>query len=233
MQTQLDATRRALLGGEPLTDDDFDVVYPLNIRRASRRFWTPLKTARRAAMLLADAGARSVLDIGSGVGKFALVAAATSRALHIVGIEQRAQLVQVARYARAKLALENASFVHGNATGMPWHDFDGLYFYNSFAENLFDPSDWLDANAELSRARFAQDVLRTFAALRAARAGTAVVTFHGSSARMPRSFELRQEEESGSGWLRLWVRRDVPDDGSYFVEDGRSIVAYDPSGRPL
>jgi SAM-dependent methyltransferase len=233
MQLRLDETRRALLGGEPLTDDDFDIVYPLGIRRASRRFWTPLKTARRAATLLADAGARSVLDVGSGVGKFALVAAATSRCLHVVGIEQRAQLVQVARYARAKLALGNTTFVHGNATAMPWHDFDGLYFYNSFAENLFDPADWLDSHAELSRARFAKDVLRTYAALRAARAGTAIVTFHGSSARMPRSFELRHQEESGSGLLRLWVRRDGEDDGSYFVEDGRSVVAHDASGRRL
>ena len=158
MGRELDETRSALVRGEPLTDADFDLVYPLTIRKASRRFWTPLATARRAATLLADAGARSVLDVGSGVGKFALVAAATSPRLHVVGVEQRAQLVQVARYARTRLALENASFLHGNVTGLPWHDYDGLYFYNSFAENLFDPSDWLDANAELSRARFAQEI---------------------------------------------------------------------------
>ena len=231
MQLELQDVRRALLGRGSLSDEDFDVIYPLGIRLASRRFWTPVETARRAAVLLADAGARSVLDVGSGVGKFALVAAATAPDLHIVGIEQRVQLVQVARTARTKLAIENATFMHGNATDMPWDDYDGLYFYNSFAENLFDPSDWLDARADLSRACFVRDVVRTVTALRAARPGMAIVTFHGSSARMPASFELRHREASGSGWLRLWIKRHVKDDGSFFIEDGGAIVLHNPSGE--
>jgi SAM-dependent methyltransferase len=229
----LQEVRRALASGAPLGDHDFDVIYPLGIRRASRRFWTPVATARRAAALLVEAGARSVLDVGSGVGKFALVAGATVPRLHVVGIEQRAQLVQVARSARAKLALENATFVHGNATSLPWHDYDGFYFYNSFAENLFDPADWLDGRAELSRACFARDVLRTVTALRTARPGTAVVTFHGSSARVPRTYELRHQEASGSGLLRLWIKQPVMDDGSFFVEDGAVIVPHDASGQRI
>ena len=233
MQLDLDRVRRALLGGGPLGDHDFDMIYPLSIRRVSRRFWTPLETARRAATLLAGAGARSVLDVGSGVGKFALVAVAQVPHLRVVGIEQRVQLVQIARTAKAKLTLENASFVHGNATDVSWHDFDGLYFYNSFAENLFDRSDWIDDHVEISRTCFARDVLRTVTALRATRAGTAVVTFHGSSARMPRSFELRHQEVSGSGWLRLWIKQHATDDGSFFVEDGEAIVPHDASGQRI
>jgi SAM-dependent methyltransferase len=225
--------RTALLRGEPLTDSDFDSVYPLGIRRASRRFWTPLQTARRAATLLAGAGARSVLDVGAGVGKFALVAVATVPHLHVVGIEQRAQLVQVARTARVKLTLESATFVHGNATDLSWHDYDGLYFYNSFAENLFARSDWLDDRAELTGARFARDVLRTVTGLRTARVGTVVVTFHGSSGRIPRSYELCHEEASGSGRLRLWVKRHLRDDGSFFVEDGDAVVSHDAGGQRI
>lgn len=233
LQLKLDEVRRALFGGGSLSDGDFDMIYPLGIRMASHRYWTPLETARRAATLLADAGARSVLDVGSGVGKFALVAGATVPRLHIVGIEQRAQLVQVAQSARTRLALKNATFVHGDATDMSWHDYDGLDLYNSFAENLFDRADWLDDRAELSRARFARDVLRTVAALRAARAGTAVVTFHGSSARMPRSYQPRHQEASGSGWLRLWIKEHRTDDGSFFIEDGGAIVPHDANGQPI
>lgn len=93
------------------------------------------------------------------------------------------------------------------------------------------PSDWLDARADLSRACFVRDVVRTVTALRAARPGMAIVTFHGSSARMPASFELRHREASGSGWLRLWIKRHVKDDGSFFIEDGGAIVLHNPSGE--
>ena len=217
-----------------LADDDaFDALYTPEIREVSARFWTPLAVARRAAELLAQAGARSILDVGSGVGKFALVAGASCPELRVVGIEQRAHLVEHARRALATLALANVRFVEGDATALPWKDVDGFYFYNSFAENLFDPDDRLDARAELSMARFARDVQRTTTALRAARVGTAIATFYGSSGRIPCSYELAHEEKARSGWLRLWTKRDETDDGSFFVEDGEWTVRYDASGRPV
>ncbi len=214
-------------------DDAFDALYPEGIRRVSRRFWTPLETARRGALLLADAGATKVLDVGSGVGKFALVAAATVPRLRVVGIEQRAHLLEPARAASAKLGLSNVTFFQGDATDVSWSEYDGFYFYNSFAENLFDPSDRLDDRAVLSFARFARDVQRTYAALRVAKAGTAVVTFYGSSGRMPCSYELVHQAAAGSGWLRLWVKGTSGDDGSFLVEDGEAVVKHDATGQEL
>jgi predicted RNA methylase len=216
-------------------EDDlaFDAIYPVEVRRISHRFWTPLETARRAARLLYEAGARKVLDVGSGVGKFALVAAATCPELFIVGVEQRADLVVVARAARAALGLENVRFLHGDATAVSWREFDGFYFYNSFAENLFDPDDRIDDKADLSFARFARDVQRTVTLLRSAVVGTSVATFYGSSGRMPCSYELVHREPAGSGWLRLWTRRHATDDGSFYVEDGEEVVRHDARGQAV
>jgi len=209
----------------------FDALYDVEIRRVSRRFWTPLETARRAALLLEEAGARSILDIGSGVGKFALVAAATVPALSVVGIEQRAHLVKAARQAQETLELENVSFLHGDVTATTWTGFDGFYIYNSFAENLFDPSDRLDDRTELSFARFARDVQRTALALASTPVGTALATFYGSSGRVPSSFELVHQQAAESGWLRLWIKRRATSDGSFFVEDGEAVVRHDATGQ--
>jgi SAM-dependent methyltransferase len=215
-----------------LRDDfAFDAVYPEHVRRVSRRFWTPVGIARRAAELLRDAGVKRVLDVGSGVGKFALVAASTAPELDFVGVEQREHLFATASAAREALGLTNVRFVLGDAGDVAWSDFDGFYFYNSFAENLFDPDDRLDDRAELSMARFARDVQRTTTSLRAARVGTAVATFYGSSGRIPASFELSHQEAAGSGFLRLWTRVSVADDGGFYVEDGPGIVKYDAAGR--
>ena len=218
---------------QPYLADDatFDALYPDDLRRVSRRFWTPVDTARRAAALLFETGARHVLDVGSGVGKFALVAGATNPSLTIVGIEQRVHLFRAATVARDRLGLTNVRFVHGNATEASWAPYSGFYFYNSFAENLFDPEDRLDDKVDLSFATFAGDVRRTVAALTDARVGTSLVTFYGSSGRVPSSYELVHQEPRGSGWLRLWVKRHATSDGSFYVEDGEEVVKHDAKGQ--
>ncbi len=214
-----------------LDDYEFDSVYPDDVRRVSRRFWTPVAVARRAAELLRDAGVTRLLDVGSGVGKFALVAASAAPAIEILGVEQRSRLFAVATEAHAALALPNVGFVLGDVSEVSWSGFDGFYFYNSFAENVFDPVDRLDDAAELSMARLARDVQRATLALRGADVGVSVATFHGSSGRIPTSFELVCQEAASSGWLRLWTKRHGDDDGGFFVEDGPSVVAYDAAGR--
>ena len=87
---------RSLRAGWELTDLEFDRVYPSWVRRLSDMHWTPVEVARRAAALLAVDPTTRVLDVGSGVGKFCLIGALTTRAT-FVGIEQRENLVTVAR----------------------------------------------------------------------------------------------------------------------------------------
>jgi SAM-dependent methyltransferase len=211
-----------------LEDAAFDRVYPPAIRALSRRHWTPVRVGRRVAKLFREAGARHVLDIGAGVGKFALVAAAAEPALNVVGVEQRARLVRIARIAALRLGIENALFLEGDATTARWHGFDGLYFFNPLAENRFGKADRIDSDVELSNSRFVRDVFRVEEALRVAPTGIVVVTYHGSSTRIPTSYEAVHAERAGSDWLRVWTKARASDDGSLFVEVGDEIVRWRP-----
>jgi SAM-dependent methyltransferase len=212
-------------------DAAFDSVYPPAIRAISRRFWTPVSVARRAAQLFRQAGARSVADIGSGVGKFVLVAAKAAPEVSFVGIEQRQNLVAAAREAQAQLYVANAFFLVGEATKAPRLGFNGLYFFNPFAENLFVDGDQIDDEVELSESRFFRDVLRMEHSLRAAPLGTAIVTYHGMSGRMPACYELSESERAGSDWLRLWVKKRDRAEG-FFLEVGDGVVLHKASGAP-
>ncbi len=209
-------------------DAEFDTVYPAEIQALSPRFWTPVGVARRAAELFRTAGARSVLDVGAGVGKFVLVAAAAEPELDFVGIEQREHLVHIARMAGSHLRIDNAFFLAGDVTMAPWVAFDGLYFFNPLSENLFAKADHMDDGVELSRSRFFRDVLRVEDALRVARPGTVIVTYHGTSTRIPTSYELSHAERAGSDWLRQWTKRQDSDDGSFFFELQDRIVRLRP-----
>jgi SAM-dependent methyltransferase len=208
---------------ERAEDVAFDAEYPAAIRAISRRFWTPVAVARRGAALLRRAGARTVLDVGSGVGKFVLVAAAETPDVQFVGVEQRAALVEVARELQARLGLSNARFEVGDVTEQAWHSFDGLYFFNPLEENLFTDGGQIDDSVELTQSRFFRDVRSFEGALQAAPMGMAIVTYHGTSGRMPACYELTEKEEAGSDWLRLWVKT-RQDDGKFVFEVGDRVV---------
>ena len=104
----------------------FDSIYPAHIRLISRRFWTPVAVARHAAELFHGGGAHHVLDVGAGVGKFILAAAASAPTIDFVGVEQRAHLVGIARRARSRLRIPNACFRVADVTKVTWGAFDGL-----------------------------------------------------------------------------------------------------------
>jgi predicted RNA methylase len=215
------------------SDVDFDALYPDHVRRLSRHHWTPISVARRAAQLFRSVGARRVLDVGSGAGKFVLAAAAAAPEIMFVGVEQRHHLLATGRLAAAALELTNVRFEHGDATRKRWQRYDGFYFFNPFGENLLAEHARIDSAVELSEARYRADVLRTEERLRAARIGTALVTFNGCSGRVPGSYELLHREYASSDWLRLWVKRCATDDGSYYVEHYDSVFFNRGGGEIL
>lgn len=194
---------RALRRRRLVVDRVFDDVFPIELRRASSIHWTPVEVAVRAARLLAAGPDKTILDIGSGIGKFCLIAAATVKA-RVRGIEQRSHFVDVARAAAAELDVA-VDFVHGTLEGEDAHAVDGVYLFNPFAENLCAREDHLDDSVELSPARFSRDVEATERFLASARPGTRVVTYCGFGGAMPAGYALALRE-SRAGRLELWIK---------------------------
>jgi len=215
-----------------IDDADFDALYPVALRVPSRRFWTPVAVARLAARMFEGAGCARVLDVGSGAGKLVLVAACSAPDIDFEGVEHRPRLVAAARSLGRRLRIANARFRVGDATDVAWGDFDGVYLFNPFAENLWAREARLDQRIELGEARHARDVLRVERALREASPGTAVVTYNGAGAAIPASYDLAREEHTGTeGALRLWIQTTRPDGGSFFLERGESVERRGPEGR--
>jgi SAM-dependent methyltransferase len=209
----------------PVDDDTFDALYAAPIRDRSQRYWTTVEVARQAASLFARYNARRVLDIGSGAGKFCLVAACTRPDLDFTGVEHRAHLVETAQAAARRLDLDNVRFLQADATDSSWSGFDGFYLYNPFAENLYSVDDHLDDTVELSRRRFMNDVGRVTRCLANVAMGTCVVTYHGFGGPIPSAFELVHAERAGSDWLRLWVKQhETADPGAYYLEEDDDVT---------
>lgn len=190
--------------GNPVLDEEFDLVYPPGVRKLSEDHWTPVEVAVRAAELLAPNSNYSVLDVGSGCGKFCTVAGLSSRA-DFAGIEQRPHLVTVARDAIKKFKSNNITFNLGNMTEFNWSQFDSFYLFNPFYENRLKLAK-LDETIILSHEKYDLYVNAVNAKLSQAKLNTRVVTYHGYGGQPPDSYKLKEKEESGSHYLELWIK---------------------------
>jgi SAM-dependent methyltransferase len=207
------------------TDAEFDVLLPPPARQASAIYWTPVVVAQRAAELLTEVGVRRVLDVGAGPGKFCIVGASRAPSIAFVGIEHRPHLVAIAEHLAREMGTPNARFRLGNVTSTSWSEFDALYVFNSFAENLFSAVERFDDTVELSRARYVEDVLAVGRKLAELPEGTFVLTYHGLGGPIPDVYERVRVEPAGTGWLNLWRHRGASTSEMSWLEDDAGICA--------
>ncbi|TFF34594.1 class I SAM-dependent methyltransferase [Mucilaginibacter psychrotolerans] len=183
-------------------DAEFDWLYPEHLQLISKRHWTPLAVAKKAADYLDIAG--NILDIGSGTGKFCLTAAHRYPLGNYYGAEQRHELVHYATVAGNYLDLGNARFIHANITQINFNEFDHFYFFNSFFENI-DRKNAIDDTIETSRSLYEYYNRYLLAVLKDKPPGTRVVTYQSLGEMIPANYELAAQ--SFHSLLRLWIRQ--------------------------
>jgi len=200
-------------------DRAFDRFLPHELRVVSSRYWTPLVVALRAAEWFDELNIRTLVDIGSGAGKFCVATALASR-VHVTGVEQRLRLVSAAHdLARLFEADARVTFVHGTFGETVLPEADAYYMYNPFGENLFGPEDYLDNDVELSHARQLRDLAAVKQLLRDAPVGTCLLTYNGFGGEVPASYrEIRVDRETPNV-LRMWRKIRRANSGPPYASD--------------
>ena len=102
--------------------DDFDGIYPEEVRPMAFTHFTPIEIAIRAAKFLVQKSGTKVLDIGSGAGKFCMIGSVCTNG-HFTGVEQRGNLHLLAEQIFKKYQLKRKYFF--------------LLFYNFFCSIKF------------------------------------------------------------------------------------------------
>jgi len=162
-----------------LKEREFAAHVPKRFRKLSS---TPLAAAALAAGWCASRGARRLLDVGSGVGKFAIVGAAVSN-LRIDGIERNAQMVEVARALAQQFGVAaRVEFRAIDQHDVPLQDYDAVY--------VFDPPDVAAVARSLDRMR----------------PRSHLVAYQRLDGPLLESWALLQSVGVASGRLRLWQK---------------------------
>lgn len=185
-----------------LRDDEFDSLYPVKIKKVSGTHWTPVDVAKNAIGFLNETGKQVVLDLGSGAGKFCLVAAAYSDAI-ITGVEQRENLVQLSRKLAAKYRVLNVNFIHDDLQNLDFGSYNAFYFFNSFEENI-NLADKLDKDDQINLDTYNTYIILIRDKLADLPKLTRIVTYCGEAKEIPDCYRL---VKSGSkGKLRFWEK---------------------------
>ncbi len=185
------------------TDVQFNRLYPLPIQQLAGRHWTPLNVARKAARYLAAEPGVSVLDIGSGVGKFCLSAAHFKPNATYFGVEQRQRLIDAAENARDILGFSDVWFIHGNFTQIDFGAFNHFYFYNSFYENL-SGTERIDESIAYSAELYHYYHRYLYMQLAGMPAGTRVATYYSLEDELPPQYHIVGAEFDNL--LKFWIK---------------------------
>jgi ubiquinone/menaquinone biosynthesis C-methylase UbiE len=185
---------QALAAGASVAEREFDLIFPKDARKFSRAEWTPLAAAIRAASLLVARPGVMVLVVGWGAGLVWLGGPATT-AGRFTGIDLEGELVAIAKGVSQRFKLQRLKFLCGDALALDWEAYDGLYFFNPFANSAADEG------------AFVATIQRVTAKLSALPSGRRIVTYHGFGGQMPPGFVQELAEVIGPGVLQLWVKR--------------------------
>ncbi len=185
------------------SDEAFNKLYTPAINELAYRHWTPLDVAQKAANYLVTTKRTTILDIGSGVGKFCLSAAHFKPHASFVGVEQRKDLVQQAEIAKQKLGILNANFIEGNFTQVDFRKYDHFYFYNPFYENL-SGTPKIDHSLDYSPELFDYYNAYLCRQLQRMPEGTRLVTFHIVEEELTEGYHIVGTDIDDS--LKYWVK---------------------------
>lgn len=185
-------------------DAAFDSLYSLRAQQLSSIHWTPVDVAKRAAFHLTGGAGKNILDIGSGVGKFCLIAAHYFPEHIFHGIEQRETLVNEAIIAQKASNILNVNFTHGNFTEIDLELYDHFYFYNSFSENLFHykPIDNLIPTSDEIHDQYQKEFYQL---LDAKKTGTRLATYYCPDGYVPPDYKLFKYTSGDP--LKLWIKQ--------------------------
>jgi hypothetical protein len=184
------------------SDAIFDSLFPIHIRQLSAIHWTPLQVAFKAAAFLVTDIHSCIIDVGAGAGKFC-IAGSHCFSNSFTGIEQRKDLATTGNKVISRLGIQNAKLLCSNSTTHDLSAYTGIYFYNSFHENLI-LSDNAEGKIQKSGALYDLYTAHLMEQLIAMPTGTRLATYWLSVPEVPGCYNL--QEAHFNGLLKLWIK---------------------------
>jgi SAM-dependent methyltransferase len=197
---------RRLRSEETVLDREFDDIFPSYYQVVSDVHWSSIEVAKQIADWLKEMPKLRFIDIGCGVGKLCLLLRLLTHH-EIFGIEQRINLVRIAKEIIKQNNLSQISVMALNMTALDWSKYDVYYLYNPFQEHQVGSGlGVIEQNIDLDEKYFVHYTSEVFRQLSWAEPGKLLITYHGFGGRVPPSWKLISSKFIENGHLELWKK---------------------------
>ncbi|TGM82143.1 methyltransferase domain-containing protein [Leptospira mtsangambouensis] len=206
MRNQFFENERKIIVGDTMTDESWDAFLPLHLQKLSPFQWTPISVIERTWKYLFSDGVTSVVDLGSGVGKFCInLSLLSSESIEVIGLEDREELLSVSEAMKKLWGLSRVQFQKKNfLTHFPFGH-SHYYCFNPLYETI-KGSHSIDLKKNKSANQFLKD-LRTFKQnLFLLKPKSKLITFHGFGGSYLPGFRLVLNEEISGGEFQVWEK---------------------------
>ncbi len=183
-------------------DEEFNSIYPDDIRELSDKHWTPVAVAKTAATYLVNRPGVKVLDIGSGVGKFCVIGTAITEG-HFTGVEYRENLYLLANKYKKQFGLTSVNFIHSNILDINFKGYNAFYFFNSFIENM-SKTELMDNAVPVSPRHYSRYTQHLREQLAGMPIGTRLATYWSNTDEVPRGYVIQSTAFEGE--LKMWEK---------------------------
>ncbi|WP_165780376.1 methyltransferase domain-containing protein [Leptospira levettii] len=189
-----------------MTDEIWDSLLPVAYKAISPYQWTPIEITRFTWEYLKTESVSSVMDLGSGVGKFCLnLVHYANGSFPVYGVEDRKDLVELSLELKQKMGLTGVHFTHSDfLVNFPFGH-SHYYVFNPLYE-MMKGEHSIDFKKEKSAMVFIKNLQILKNHLNHCKKGTKVITYHGFGGTALPGYKkiLKKEWEIGE-WM-VWEK---------------------------
>jgi tRNA1(Val) A37 N6-methylase TrmN6 len=182
------------------SDEKFNVIVRKELRFLSKVHWTPVDVIDQCVKWLPGKQSLKVLDIGSGIGKFCILASQISPHC-FTGVELREDSHLEAVRLQSLLKLENVNFLNSNVDQIAFEDYDVFYLFNPFYEQIVNHGTVLN-HIKFHKENYHKYETYVISQLKKCSTGKLVICFEYDLLSKISGFELIDDAFEGS--LQIW-----------------------------
>lgn len=189
-----------------MTDAKWDSYLPLPLQTLSPFQWTPISVIDRTWKYLASENVTSVVDLGSGVGKFCIYLSYLSKnSLEIHGLEVRQELLTISETLKKHWGTNRVQFHNTDFLSQFPYGHSHYYCFNPLYETMRG-SHSIDLKKNKSSNQFLKDLQTLKQNLFLLKPKSKLITFHGFGGSFLPGFRLILNEEILGGEFQVWEK---------------------------
>ncbi len=187
---------------QTVDDRYFNALTSVEFINHDKIHWSNFSVIEESISFLKKNNVKTILDIGSGIGKFCILGTMLSN-IQFSGVEIRKNLHDEAQRIKQQNNLSGIHFINDDIKNIDFSPFDAFYYYNPFCEHIAT-KDIIDNQIDLTEEKYYQYENFILQEMEKMIVGTIVILHNAKAFILSKNYRLIDVLENGE--LTFWVK---------------------------